>query len=81
MAPGCLAAATHADVMVEIISREGNWQPKGEDAPGAKLTAAQVAQLRHLAARGATAKQLAEITGLTADHCRRIVQRKAWVHA
>lgn len=80
MARDCLWAMDHSELMIETIRRDGSWQPRGEHARKAQLTADQVRKVRRLGDAGATPDQLARATGLTADHCRRIVSRKAWAH-
>jgi hypothetical protein len=68
-----LEALTHSELMRRTMKRDGKWAPSGEDNHRAKLSSAQVAQLRHLAIRGAKTRDLVAITGMSESGVRRIV--------
>ena len=55
-------------------------QCRGEDQGNAKLTTAQVLEMRQLANEGATAAAVARKFSINAGHVRRIIARKAWTH-
>jgi HNH endonuclease len=74
-----LQALTHSEVMVAIMRRDGTWAPSGEDHFRAKLNSRQVAQLRHLAVRGAKVKDLVQISGMSAPGVRAILAGKSRV--
>lgn len=60
--------------------REHGTHPEGEDHGSAKLTAAEVLEIRRLAEAGTVHRAIAETYGITISHVRAIKRRQTWAH-
>jgi len=80
--PAHLFLGTRSDNMRDMVSkgRAGRESPHGEHSPNAKLTEANVREIRAAVAAGASRKALARHFGVSAPTVRAVVEGKSWVH-
>lgn len=78
--PDHLYLGTDADNVHDMMGKGRNWIPYGEEQWGAKLTRADVLEIRKLAADGVTQTALSRQFGVCLSQVRNIVQRKKWRH-
>lgn len=83
--PDHLFLGTRADNMRDAMRKgrlsAGDRHSKticGEKGAGARLSVEQVEAIRRLAAAGTPLKELAAVSGVSADNVRRIVRRDTW---
>lgn len=72
--------AIHARDVLGIDMRRPETRPRGERAHTAKLTAAQVIEVRQRAARGDASEDLAAAFGVSYSTIRCVVRRLSWRH-
>lgn len=83
--PGHLTPGTHADNFRDAAAKNRmgrTHQAKGEKQGAAKLTAAQVLEIREMAARAdrPTLRAIAAVFGVTDGNIGEIVKRRSWRH-
>jgi len=80
--PAHFFLGTHQDNMDDRVKKNrSNRKVKiGEDAGSAKLTEAQVREIRQLRATGMTQRDVADRFGISQPNVWKIVHRKAWQH-
>jgi len=83
--PCCCNAAhlwlgTHNDNMADMAAKGRAGPPRGERNGCAKLTAAQVVEIRALHVLGTGYRKLARRFGINQDTAREIVKRHMWKH-
>lgn len=83
VAPSCLSLGTRAETARKGNANYGNAnyvRPVGEKSPNAKLTSAQVLEIRELFDRGVQAKKLAPLFGVSVPLIYAIKDGRAWAH-
>jgi len=79
--PAHLFIGTHNDNMQDMIKKGRNNQAKGESAGHAKLTEANVIQIRACKHElGTTNKELARLYDVSEECIRQIHRRETWTH-
>lgn len=84
--PGCvnpdhLFLSTPAGNTADMMSKGRENPPVGERNGSAKLTCAQILEIRKMYANGeGSMRHIAEIFGVGHDHICRIINRKKWKH-
>lgn len=78
--PAHLFRGSDADNAQDRQFKGRGRQPKGERHPAAKLTAAQVRDMRAAARSGASQRSLGKVFGVCQAQVWRVVSRKQWAH-
>ena len=83
--PACVAVAhltpgTHAENMMDMRVRGRSYDRRGERCPSAKLTAADVVEIRVAHVRGMTFASLGRQYGVSEPTIAAAVRRKTWAH-
>lgn len=78
--PDHLLPGSHTDNMRDMRDRGRNRQPKGERNAKAKLTEANVSEIRRRIAGGETNQAIAKDYGVSPSQISRINTRKIWGH-
>lgn len=76
--PKHLFVGTHRDNMADCKSKGRNWFGRGETGGNARLTEAQVLQIRAMS--GTTHREIAKLFGLNHKYVGMILRRKYWKH-
>lgn len=78
---GHLWLGTYASNMADKIAKGRQHAPRGEASPLARLTEAQVLEIRTLGQQGhLTQRQIGAQYGVTNEHVSNILLRKSWTH-
>lgn len=75
-----LSWGTHSENMLDRTRHGTNWDNRGMNCPTAKLTDAQVLEIRKLTSRGITQTEIGKIYGVNQSHISRILSRDVWKH-
>lgn len=78
--PNHLFLGTQADNNIDRDLKGRQVAPKGDHHPCAKLTSAQVIEIRKLKVEGIAGPQICDMFGITKDHLSQIILRKVWKH-
>lgn len=78
--PDHLYLGDHADNAVDRKARNRSARPNGESNPRAKLTEAQVIEIRELAAQGLPHTRIARRFNVGSPTIDKIVHRQRWAH-
>jgi hypothetical protein len=76
--PDHVRPGTHAENIREALGEHGSWSPRGERHPAARLTWAQVCDIRDRYAAGARQSVLAADFGVAQPHISAIVHGRRW---